>query len=276
MAWIKTQCVLPIALFLAGAPSCTIVRTYDADVTHLLPDERRASLESLVCNLSHQLWSADRKPVGYRSASAVILDQDLLLTARHCVSELGLTTEIDGIALATPPEPYARVDGARVRYRVVAAGDESAPLESEDWALIRIVCWAEGERALMLSCRAEFGIGRELKPGTEIFVVGYPNVDTGSANAPDAPIRATIIRGRVIRRPVFSPRIDEIVWIDIPGKPHLKGMSGGAAVIWDTENDRPIVVGIYRGVADAEAFGITWRRLHEVIRLPRDALTLSE
>lgn len=266
---IRTPCAVPIALFVAAASSCTAVHTYPADVTHLWPDEQRAALESLVCNLSHQLWTADRKPVGYKSASAVILDRDLLLTARHCVSD-ALSMEIDGVSLATPPEVYANVDGMRVRYRVVAAGEDAQPVDATDWAMIRIVYQEEGGRELTVNTDAEFGVNREIEVGTEIFLVGYANVDTSSVNAPDAPLPATIIRGRVTKRPAFFPKIDEIILVEVPGKPRLKGMSGGAAVIWDTERDRPIVIGIYRGVADSELLGMTWRRLHEVVRLPKE------
>ena len=262
--------LLVIALLLAGVPSCTGVHTYGADVTHLLPDGQRGKLESLVCHLSEQLWTADRRPVGYRSASAVIVGDHLLLTARHCVSQMMLNMEIDGVPLTTAPEVYANVDGKRARYRLVIAGDEGSPAESGDWALLKIIYEDDGGRVLKLTNDAKLAPSFRIEPGTEIFLVGYPGAHTSGVMAPNAPLAPTILRARVIKRPAFFPVVHEVIWVEAPTEHVLKGMSGGAAVIWDTSKDRPIVIGIYRGMAELEAFGTIWRGVHTVVRLPEE------
>ena len=75
---------------------------------------------------------------------------------------------------------------------------------------------------------------------------------------------------------MLFPKIDEITLVDVPENPRLEGLSGGAAVIWDSEKDRPIVIGIYYGVADSDILGITWRRLHQVVRPPSEVRALRE
>jgi hypothetical protein len=109
-----------------------------------------------------------------------------------------------------------------------------------------------------------FDLDPVLAPGDTVLLIGYWE---GAVQPGPAIIPARVVDPLLISVP------DEIICVEHSSSEVLAGMSGGAAVVWDAERGRAVVVGLYRGMRQLDGLGRTWAGVHTVRRIPDAALT---
>ena len=161
-------------------------------------------------------------------ASATVLAPDLVLTAAHV---------LEGLPVDERGELDLWVDGHRVRGAVAALGDSEAP--HGDWALVRV----EPGRLLLPAVvhPPARRSGWRPEPGTEVLLVGYAagffsdmRIDT---DAPTPCVRAVIEEASATGE----------CWYAVGDELELGGMSGGGVMVWNHEERRPELIGVFRG-----------------------------
>jgi len=175
-------------------------------------------------------------------ATAVLLGQNLWITAKH--------------ALASE-ETMIEIEGQRTPIRLLAAG-QGGDIDS-DW----VVFEAEVPPGIQLL--------RELPPawpvlreGDELILVGFPHGETATLNSARQ-TRLEVLRGcRVLDA---SEPDDPLVRLSAPSRRAYHGMSGGA-VVQITPEGSPQLIGIYLAVTGKRFAGLTWDTAHLVRRLP--------
>jgi len=165
--------------------------------------------------------------------SGTVIAPDRVLTAAHVVADLP-TDDAGGITL--------RIDGIEVRATVEAAGDSDDP--HGDWAVLRI---DEGRflQPAMVHAPARERAWRPL-PETEVLLVGYaagffPDL-TIDTDDPTPSVRA-VIRESGADRPS---------WYAVGDALDLGGMSGGGVMVWNHEEERAELIGVFRGYVPTE------------------------
>ena len=161
-------------------------------------------------------------------ASGTVIAPDLVLTAAHVVQ--GLQADDRGAL-------ELWVDGRRVRGTVAALGDQEAP--HGDWALLRVEPGRFLQPAVLHPPARRPGWCPE--PGTEVLLVGYaagffPDMRI-DADAPTPCVRAVIEEATA----------DGDCWYAAGDELELGGMSGGGVMIWNHEQQRPELIGVFRG-----------------------------
>lgn len=161
-------------------------------------------------------------------ASATVLAPDLVLTAAHV---------LEGLPVDEFGELELWIDGQRVRSAVAAIGDSAAP--HGDWALVRV----EPGRFLLPAVvhPPARRPGWRPEPGTEVLLVGYAagffsdmRIDT---DAPTPCVRAVIEEASATGE----------CWYAVGDELELGGMSGGGVMVWNHEERRPELIGVFRG-----------------------------
>lgn len=219
-------------------------------MTAVLTEDESRALGALVCSLT-----GPPRPDGPNAGSAIVLGDGRILTCRHILPEHAFE----------PPagrELMALVDGRPVVYSVAEAGATAMSL-TEDWAVLEI---AGPDPPFTVHVPADIDVRFEadpdLEPGDEVLLIGF--WEKAASTASPTFVRATIVK------PPFGIWVpDEIICVETPTTDVLRGMSGGAAVVWDPAGRRATVVGLYRGMRQLEGFGRIWAGVHTVRRLPR-------
>ena len=192
-------------------------------------------------------------------ASGTVIAPDRILTCAHVVERMSrdargrLPVQIDG----------------RLRVgAVVAAGDPALP--HGDWAVLAF----EHPEWLRVASIYEPARAITWQPavGTEVMLVGYAagffpsmKIDVG---APTPCVVVHIAKGVTQRGS----------WIADGDQLELGGMSGGAAMIWNQDAERPELIGVFRGYLQKEAgkqrVVYTIQRLPELVRQPSSAVPI--
>lgn len=192
------------------------------------PVEQLSNL--LVCHI--RTPASNGSAMGACSGSATAVASNELLLTRHQLQE-----QFD----------WAEVDGHSVLLRVLAKG-EGEGLE-DDWALVQI-----SRSFPSPTVPLRFDPGRQLRPGDCIYVLGYwtGKHDRDEAQQSESPpsLPLTILKAKVVRPPK-PPRNDpvyvppEFICCETGSSDALSGMSGGAAVVWDAEDQKWVYVDTY-------------------------------
>lgn len=160
--------------------------------------------------------------------SGVVVAPDLLLTADHVLDAAPRAG--DRITLS--------VDGVTTGATILAALSRQAP--HGDWAVLQLDEATRAPPARLHQPARE--PDWQPAPGTEVLLVGYAlgffTPDAGgevaiSVDDPTPCVRATIRS---------DPRPD--CWIAATSPRYLGGMSGGAAMVWNVEEQRAEVIGL--------------------------------
>ena len=193
----------------------------------------------------------DRIPVhqistDHLAGSAVQLGEDRLFTCRHLLTQ-----------------PVVEINGERSGYRVVAEPprgeayvDDWAVIELDDVALPSAAAFSEPEPR------------PRVKAGQDIYLIGYRV--TGDLKRDEVlGLPRTVVKGRVTTLPFYlvGPR-RELIYVEAPQEDTYSGLSGGAAVCYDPQEDRLKIVGIYQGTIEYTFLGRRWWKRHVVRRYP--------
>jgi hypothetical protein len=138
---------------------------------------------------------------------------------------------------------------------------------AEDWALLEVSSDVH-MTGLPRGVEVEFDPNRRIMPGEEVFLIGY--WDQGTAAQPGDKNQPSIIRSHVVNPPFLMNIPQGVICLHTPYDRLLRGMSGGAAVLWVPEERRIVVIGLYRGMRCQQFFRFTISRAHTVIRLPQE------
>lgn len=175
--------------------------------------------------------------------SGTVIAPDRVLTAAHVVS--GLTRDERG-------RLSIRIDGEAVTAVVESAGDPELP--HGDWAILAF------EKPNWVRVASVYPATRDHRwvpeIDTEVLLVGYaagffPDMQI-DVSAPTPCVRVRI-RETSDKQPA---------WYAIGDAFDLNGMSGGAAMIWNYETQRPEIIGIFRGYVVTET--VTTEQTHIV------------
>lgn len=189
------------------------------------------------------------------SGSAVFLGNGVFVTCRHVLPLNTATVELD--------------NGEQRAIRVLASGlFDLTDIRSgaEDWMVFEIVPSGDDEFAVENPPLVDFE--RKLEIGQDIFLVGFcdallpAGIHTGGGMRP-----MIAVNGQVRRPPALLPPAPPgQVCVETSSKHVFDGMSGGAAVVWDTEAQRLVVVGIYRGMFQWSFLGLPLKGVETVVR----------
>lgn len=168
-----------------------------------------------------------------RIGSGTVIAPDRVLTAAHVIA--GLTRDDRGrLSICIEGQPVIAV--------VEAAGDPELP--HGDWAILAF----EQPHWVRVAAVHEATRNHRWVPeiDTEILLVGFaagffPSLKI-DVNAPTPCVRVRI-RETGEQQPA---------WYAIGDALDLSGMSGGAAMIWNYETERPELIGIFRGFVATE------------------------
>jgi len=143
----------------------------------------------------------------------------------------------------------------------------------EDWAIV----WtfpAIGE--LPDSVRVD--TNRTVMPGDAIYVIGYYGGGADEISFEEAvELSPIVVKATAVETPRNEPfDTSRLIYADAPADQVYRGISGGAAVVFDDERREWVIVGIYRGMSIRERHSlglVHWRdRAHHiVVRFPMPA-----
>jgi hypothetical protein len=181
------------------------------------------------------------------AGTGIPLGGHLLLTARHVVKDR-----------------YLQIDGRWARYRVLARGEGP----NDDWILIR-------SNAAPKEATIDLAPGYRLQPGEPIYFLGYWQGTTEEAvdinEARRRPL--CVVRAAAARPPVsFSLPTSGLLFAAAPLKgTSYQGISGGPVAVYDAEERRFRIIGIYKGSWEVSALGMS-RTLHTVVPIPPEVV----
>ena len=165
--------------------------------------------------------------------SGTVIAPDRVLTAAHVIA--GLTRDARG-------RLSIRIGGQLVTAVVEAAGDPSLP--HGDWAILAF------EEAHWIRVATVYDRVRDYRWApeidTEVLLVGYaagffPNMQI------DVTAPTPCVRVRIRESGELQP-----AWYAVGSALDLSGMSGGAAMIWNYETERPELIGVFHGFVMTE------------------------
>ncbi len=180
-------------------------------------------------------------------ASAVVIAPDRLLTAAHVVG---------GLPRETGEVMHLTVEGRPTELRVVAQGDSEAA--HGDWAILAAdsMLWENVAQIHEPARSVDWSPALD----TEVFLVGYAAgfFPERKINIDDPP-PAIIVK---IIELDGAKSTDAPAWLGKGQALHLGGMSGGAALVWNSTARRAELIGVFPGyIATGQADTTTVRFL---------------
>jgi hypothetical protein len=193
--------------------------------------------------------------------SGVPLSDDTIITCRHCVPR-----SRDGELAA---KGRIEVDGIRRTFELLSSGDSRDG--KDDWAIIRV-------DPPGLPAAASIAPRRRIRDGEEVYLCGYWPGD-GKRMDRDEIRRLepqAICAQAVAVQGTHRLPSDVTIFAQVGPSDIFKGMSGGPAAVWDSREQKLVVVGIYIGAAEFEKGQPEHAgRVQVIRRLPADAIAAA-
>lgn len=193
----------------------------------------------------------DKGKDGQLLGSGIVMAPDVVLTAGHVV----------GAENATGAPISLVVDGVATTATLLGVGSREEP--HGDWALLQLADLVSSPIARIHGPARE--PGWRPAPGTDVLMVGYARGFfvgsssggiTISADAPTPCVKGVFEDGGEGRR-----------WLAATAPLYLGGMSGGAAMVWDIEEQRAEVVGVVTSFVPV----LTTRRTTRTVYVPGES-----
>lgn len=225
-----------------GAAKDLVLREHFADQTpaHVEP----GALDSVVL-----LYDPKKPTLG----SGTVIAPDRVLTAAHVVDDM--TRDERGRLLV-------EIDGEPLTAVVEAAGDLDQP--HGDWAVLAL------DRARWSQVAIVHEPARDIRwvppTGTEILLVGY-----ASGFFPDKMINVDTPTPCVVAK-IVNTAPEHAAWFAEGDLVDLKGMSGGAAMLWNRERNRAELIGLFRGYVRTETVTTRETEIAGVITTTRETV----
>ena len=219
--WLGRSSVLGVLLLL----SCTTVENQPGVLPELKTQFGNATPDYVKPEALHCVVVVTNEAKN-RLGSAIAISETRLLTAAHVID-----TDVgdDGVV-------ELLIDGELLQGKVVAMGDQETP--HGDWAILEF----ESGHWDAVATIHDLARNQSWAPpaGTELLLVGY-----AAGFFPDLKVNIDEPPPAVVVRMSDIDSDDE--WLAKGANLHLGGMSGGAAMIWNSVEQRGELVGVLHG-----------------------------
>lgn len=221
--------------------------------------------------------------------SAIELSSGRFLTCRHVLPDSGGCVQLKapgqdlGVSVQTVEGRHVfRMQNAPRRVVTIIAegggfklGDQSTA--AADWAVFTV---NPAPSPTQDNTSPILDFGRKLSAGTTLYLVGYPfGRELALPPGPLVLAWPSVLLGRVWRPPPLY-RVDaeqHVVMLKIVSDTKDRtGLSGGPALVWDSEARRHVVVGLCQGSLQRRILGLPAGNVPIVVRPPEALITELE